>query len=83
MDSANSITACRLTTIRRSRTAPFAEGALGVRVVGWPTVGRPLVMYGGDGNRRIVTSPVIRMFTGTQTHGTFIQTRNSLYLLER
>ena len=82
MTRANSITAARLTTIRRSRTAPFSQASFGVRVVGWPQVGRPMVMYGGDGNDRIVTSPVIRMFCGTESRGTFVQTRNTLYLLE-
>jgi hypothetical protein len=51
-------------------------------MVGGPQIGRPMVMYGSDGNRRIVTSPVVRVFDGTEGRGTFVETRNTLYFLE-
>ena len=80
-DRSNSIHSYRLTTIRGD-AGRFPEPTFGVRMVGGPQVGRPMVMYGGDGNRRIVTSPVVRMFAGTDGDGTYVQTRNTLYFLE-
>ncbi len=80
-DRSNAIHSYRLTTVR-SDVGRFTESTYGVRMVGGPRVGRPMVMFGGDGNRRIVTSPVVRMFAGTDGDGTYVQTRNSLYFLE-
>lgn len=76
----SSIHSYRLTTIRNAK-GRFAE-SYRVRMVGGPEIGRPMVMYGSDGERRIVTSPVVRMFEGTQGNGTYVQTRNTLYFLE-
>jgi hypothetical protein len=47
-----------------------------------PAVGRRLIMYRGRSNRRIITSPVLRMYQDERTWGTFFETRNSLYLLQ-
>lgn len=71
----------RLTTIR-SAAGRSSSGGSSVRMVGGPQIGRPMVMYGSDGNSRIVTSPVVRMFDGTEGRGTFVETRNTLYFLE-
>jgi hypothetical protein len=82
LDTANTIHSYRLTTLRSSAHR-FAEAAYGVRMLGTPRLGRPMVMYDArDGNRRIVTSPVIRVFGGGSSDGTYVQTRNTLYFLE-
>ncbi len=47
-----------------------------------PAVGRRLVMYRSRSNRRIVTSPVVRMYQDTTAWGTYFETRNSVYLLQ-
>jgi hypothetical protein len=47
-----------------------------------PTVGQRLIMYRGRSNRRIITSPVLRMFHDATAWGTYFETRNSLYLLQ-
>lgn len=69
-----------LTTIR-SRLGALQGDRYGVRMVGQPEVGRPMVMFGPDGNRRIVTSPVVRMFGDARDSGTYVETKNTLYLL--
>lgn len=76
----SSIHQYRLTTIRSGAKAR-SEPSYGVRMVGAPQVGRPMVMFGADGNQRIVTSPVVRMFGDAREHGTYVQTKNTLYLL--
>jgi hypothetical protein len=42
-----------------------------------------MVMFSDGGHRRIVTSPVIRTFEDASADGTFVETRNTLYLLSR
>ena len=54
-----------------------------VRMLTHPTVGRPMVMFGRGGNRRIVTSRVVRMYEDFTVEGTYVQTENTLYLLQR
>jgi hypothetical protein len=76
-----SVSHFRLTTIR-STVGRFDRRRYGVRVVGAPAVGRPMVMFGGDGNHRIVTSRVVRVFEDREASGTYVQTENTLYLLE-
>jgi hypothetical protein len=39
-------------------------------------------MYRGRSNKRIVTSPVLRMYTDATAWGTYYETRNSVYLLQ-
>ena len=80
-EGANRIQSYRLTTIR-STPGRHASPADRVRMLGGPQIGRPMVMFGGDGNRRIVTSPVVRVFDGTEGRGTYVETRNTLYFLE-
>lgn len=74
-----SIQSFLLTTIRSRIGA--AQDQYGIRMVGRPEVGRPMVMFGSDGNRRIVTSPVVRMFDDAHNSGTYVETKNTLYLL--
>jgi hypothetical protein len=81
LDTANTIHSYRLTTIR-SAAGRLNEAAYGVRMLGGPRPGRPMVMYDSDGNRRIVTSPVVRIFGANESSGTYVQTRNTLYFLE-
>jgi hypothetical protein len=71
----------QLTTIRPEPGAR-AQG-YAVRMLTQPTVGRPMVMYGRGGDRRIVTSRVVRMFEDFSAEGTYVQTENTLYLLQR
>ena len=47
-----------------------------------PAIGRRLVMYRGRSNRRIVTSPVVRMYQDSTAWGTYCETTNSVYLLQ-
>jgi hypothetical protein len=47
-----------------------------------PTVGRRLIMYRGRSNRRIITSPILRVYQDASAWGTYFETRNSLYLLQ-
>lgn len=70
----------RLTTIRPQRSKREKDTA--VRMLAQPTVGRPMVMYGSQGDRRIVTSRVVRMFEDFTVQGTYVQTENTLYLLQ-
>lgn len=70
----------RLTTIRSERAS--REDAHAVRMLAQPRVGRPMVMYGAHGDRRIVTSRVVRMFEDFTVEGTYVQTENTLYLLQ-
>jgi hypothetical protein len=68
-----------LTTIRgghATRTRP------GLRMLTQPSVGGPLVLYGTYDARRLVTSPVVRMFSDAGSGGTYVETNNSLYLLQ-
>lgn len=71
----------QVTTIRPEHGA-HAQG-YAVRMLTQPTVGRPMVMYGRGGDRRIVTSRVVRMFEDFTVEGTYVQTENTLYLLQR
>ena len=82
LDTGFSVSHFRLTTIR-STVGRFERQGYGVRLVGSPAVGRPMVMFGGDGNHRIVTSRVVRMFEDSEASGTYVQTENTLYLLEQ
>ncbi len=47
-----------------------------------PAVGRRLIMFRGSSNRRIITSPVMRVYQDANAWGTYFETRNSLYLLQ-
>lgn len=51
------------------------------RLFGEPRVGQSLVLFREAGDRRIVTSPVVRMFNGPRA--TYVQTLNTLYVLDR
>lgn len=68
-----------LTTIRGGRPTRTRPG---LRMLTQPTVGGPLVLYGSYDARRLVTSPVVRMFSDAASGGTYVETNNSLYLLE-
>jgi hypothetical protein len=70
----------RLTTIRSQRVARDVNGS--VRMLTEPRVGRPMVMYGSHNDRRIVTSRVVRMFEDFTVEGTYVETENTLYLLQ-
>jgi hypothetical protein len=70
----------RLTTIRTERAS--RDNGSPVRMLAQPRVGRPMVMYGSEGNRRIVTSRVVRMFEDFTVEGTYVETENTLYLLQ-
>ena len=48
-----------------------------------PSVGLPLVLYAGEGNRRIITSPAIRVMHDPTAGGIYVQTGNALYVLQR
>lgn len=69
-----------LTTIRGSQATKSRPG---LRMLTEPAVGGPLVLYGTYDARRLVTSPVVRMFDDAGGGGTYVETNNSLYLLER
>lgn len=55
---------------------------LGMHLLHRPVPGARLVMYGGDGRRRIVTSRITRTYHLPNVDGTFVETGNSLYLLQ-
>ena len=71
-----------LTTLR-STLGRFQRTRCEVRLVETPCVGRPLVMFDLDDRRRVVTSRVIRLFEDARKAGTFVETQNTLYLVER
>ena len=71
----------------RYQLSTYKAGALqdharGLHMLTAPTVGDRLIMYGGQSNRRIVTSPVVRMYPAQECFGTVFETRNSVYLLQ-
>ena len=71
----------------RYQLASIRQGRVESRIVGMhllhrPTPGARLVMYGPDGLRRIVTSRITRTFHLPNVDGTFVETGNSLYLLQ-
>jgi hypothetical protein len=67
-----------LTTIRGPQAARSRPG---LRLLNEPEVGTPLILYGQDADRRVVTSRIVRTFVDASAGGTYIETRNSLYLL--
>jgi hypothetical protein len=67
-----------LTTIRGGRPTRTRSH---LRLLSQPAVGGPLVLYGTYDARRLVTSPVVRMFSDAGGGGTYVETNNSLYLL--
>ena len=67
-----------LTTIRGGRAM---RSRAGLRMLTRPAIGGRLVLYGTANDRRLVTSPVVRMFSDTDGGGTYVETNNSLYLL--
>ena len=67
-----------LTTIRGGRATRTRPN---LRMLTRPAVGGPLVLYGTYDARRLVTSPVVRMFSDAAGGGTYVETNNSLYLL--
>lgn len=71
-----------LTTLR-STLGRFQRTRCEVRLLGTPCVGRPLVMFDLDDQRRVVTSRVVRLFEDARRAGTFVETQNTLYLVER
>lgn len=70
-----------LTTLRSTK-GRFSERSYGVQMVDQPRIGSPMVMFGPDGNRRIVTSRVVRLYDDTHGTGTYVETANTLYFLE-
>ena len=67
-----------LTTIRGRQPS---RNRAGLRMLLQPQVGAPLIMYGCGGNSRVQTSRIVRTFDDASTGGTYVETRNSLYLL--
>lgn len=65
----------RLTTLR-----PMRGEETEVRLVGEPRVGHPMIMFGRDG-LRIITTRVLRLMRDAATAVTYVQTKNTLYLL--
>lgn len=68
----------RLTTYRDGRIADCSDG---LHVLASPSVGSRLVLF-TPSSRRIVTSPVLRMYQQPGVYGTYFETRNSVYLLQ-
>jgi hypothetical protein len=64
------------------RSGAMTDHARDLHMLTQPAVGARLVMYGGASNRRIVTSPVVRMYPAHEVLGTVFETRNSVYLLQ-
>ena len=69
----------QLSTIVSGRIAETHDG---MHLLSRPRVGSRLVMYGLHSACRIVTSRVARIYAQPDVEGTFVQTGNSLYLLQ-
>lgn len=54
----------------------------GLKLLSRPRPGSPLVMYNVARHRRIVTSRVVRVYSEAGVDGSFVETANSLYLLQ-
>jgi hypothetical protein len=79
-DMTASISRFTLSTVRTSGRPPCPDGLL-VRMLGKPTMGESMTLFGRDGTR-IVTTNVTGMFHDQSGEGMYVQTRNSLYYLE-
>ncbi|MBL4685216.1 MAG: hypothetical protein JKY37_11545 [Nannocystaceae bacterium] len=55
----------------------------GMHLLARPREGARLVMFERVSNKRLVTSRVVRVYNRPEVEGTFVETGNSVYLLER
>lgn len=69
-----------MTAVRSTTDDGSVPERWGVRLYCSPRVGRPLVVIREAGNRRIVTSPVVRVLE--RGGATYVQTRNTTYCFD-
>ncbi|MEM6989431.1 MAG: hypothetical protein AAF721_03005 [Myxococcota bacterium] len=69
----------QLNTIVDGRVSSSHDG---MHLLSRPRVGSRLVMYGISNHKRIVTSRVVRVYDHPGVDGTFVETGNSVYLLQ-
>lgn len=69
----------QLSTIVQGQVSATHEG---MHLMSRPRVGAKMVLYGIRNCKRIVTSRVARMYSQPGVDGTFVETGNSVYLLQ-